>query len=128
MITVGVIPWAQVFKGAKPLFYAPEVCGPLDFVSIHFYPKDVAREDSLAALNTYDIGKPLVIEEIFPMDAGIEKTEEFIQASKVNVDGWMSFYWGKTIEENARKNDLSGALVSKWLTRFKALSPYQTQR
>ena len=39
MITVGVIPWAQVFKGAKPFFYAPEVCRPLDFVSVHFYPK-----------------------------------------------------------------------------------------
>ena len=40
MITVGVIPWAQVFKGAKPLFYSPEVGGPLDFVSVHFYPEE----------------------------------------------------------------------------------------
>jgi hypothetical protein len=36
MITVGVIPWAHVFKGAKPLFYAPGVGDPLDFVSVHF--------------------------------------------------------------------------------------------
>ena len=45
MITVGVIPWAQVFKGAKPLFYSPEVGGPLDFVSVHFYPKAGELED-----------------------------------------------------------------------------------
>jgi hypothetical protein len=70
MITVGVIPWAQVFKGAKPLFYAPEVGGPLDFVSVHFYPKAVQVEESLAALRVYAVGKPLVIEEIFPLEAG----------------------------------------------------------
>ncbi|HEY3392694.1 MAG TPA: cellulase family glycosylhydrolase, partial [Lacipirellulaceae bacterium] len=39
MITVGVIPWAHVFKGAKPLFHSAEVGAPLDFVSVHFYPK-----------------------------------------------------------------------------------------
>ena len=34
LITVGVIPWAHVFKGAKPLFYAPEVGGPLDPIRV----------------------------------------------------------------------------------------------
>jgi hypothetical protein len=122
MITVGVIPWAQVFKGAKPLFYAPEVCGPLDFVSVHFYPKDVDVEESLVALRVYDVGKPLVIEEIFPLGASIEKTGEFIDRSRPFVDGWISFYWGKTIEENEQKGDIVGKLMSQWLTRFRAMS------
>jgi hypothetical protein len=124
MITVGVIPWAQVFKGAKPLFYAPEVCGPLDFVSVHFYPKAVSVEESLAALKVYEVGKPLVVEEIFPLHAGVEKTEEFIKKAHSHVDGWISFYWGKTIEENKRKGDIGGALTSQWLERFRAMSPY----
>ena len=123
MITVGVIPWAQVFKGAKPLFYAPEVCGPLDFVSVHFYPKAVDVEESLAALRVYEVGKPLVIEEIFPLEAGIEKTEDFIKRSRSHVDGYISFYWGKTIAENKRKGDIGGALVAEWLERFSELSP-----
>ena len=75
MITVGVIPWAQVFKGAKPLFYSPEVGGPLDFVSVHLYPKKDKLDDDLAALKVYEVGKPLVIEEIFPLSAGFEQTE-----------------------------------------------------
>ena len=123
MITLGVIPWAQVFKGARPLFYAPEVCGPLDFVSVHFYPKAVDVEESLAALRVYEVGKPLVIEEIFPLEAGIEKTEEFIKRSRSHVDGYVSFYWGKTISENKRKGDIGGALVAQWLERFSELSP-----
>lgn len=124
MVTVGVIPWAQVFKGAKPLFYAPEVCGPLDFVSVHFYPKAGALEESLAALKVYEVGKPLVIEEIFPLGAGIDETVAFIDRSRGHVDGWVSFYWGKTIDENKRKGDVAGALVAGWLERFGSMSPY----
>ena len=79
MITVGVIPWAHTFKGAKPLFYAPEVGKPLDFVSVHFYPKKDDVAGALEALAVYEVGKPLVIEEIFPLGAGIEQTAEFIE-------------------------------------------------
>ena len=50
MLTVGVILWAQVFKEAKPMFYAPEVCGPLDLVCVHLYPKAGKLDDDLAAL------------------------------------------------------------------------------
>ena len=50
MITVGVIPWAYEFKNAKPLFYSPEAGGPLDFVSVHFYPKSNDIPAALAAL------------------------------------------------------------------------------
>ncbi len=123
MITVGVIPWSQVFKGAKPLFYAPEVGGPLDFVSIHFYPKTVPLEESLAVLDVYRVGKPLVIEEIFPLGAGIDQTAAFIERSRPTVDGFISFYWGKTIQENRRKKDVTGEITATWLERFSAMAP-----
>ncbi len=122
MMTLGVIPWAQVFKGAQPLFYAPEVCGPLDFVSVHFYPKSGKLEEDLAALQVYEIGKPLVIEEIFPLSANYEETEAFIARSRTHVDGWVSFYWGSTIEENQQSGELKGALVAGWLERFQQLA------
>ena len=124
MITVGVIPWALVFPGAKPLFYAPEVGKPLDFVSVHFYPKKGEVDRALAALKVYEIGKPLVIEEMFPLGCGIEELEEFIEGSRKHADGWISFYWGKTIEENQQKGDLPGAIIAAWLRRFRSRSPY----
>jgi Cellulase (glycosyl hydrolase family 5) len=124
MITVGVIPWAQVFKGAKPLFYAPEVCGPLDFVSVHWYPKAGKLDDDLAALRVYEVGKPLVIEEIFPLAASLEDTGTFIKRSRAHTDGWISFYWGKTIEQYEKAGDMNGAVVSGWLRLFRSLSPH----
>ncbi len=123
LLTVGVIPWAHTFKGAKPLFYAPEVGGPLDFVSVHFYPKKGDVEGSLEALRVYNIGKPLVIEEIFPLQAGIEETAAFMEGAEDIADGWISFYWGKTIEESEHAEDLKGAIVAQWLREFRSRSP-----
>ena len=126
LITVGVIPWAHVWKNAKPFFYSPEVGGPLDFVSVHFYPGKGDVDGSLEALKVYEIGKPLVIEEVFPLKSSIEETAEFIERSRSFTDGWISFYWGKTIEECAQAGDFKGALVAQWLRRFKAMSPHRT--
>jgi hypothetical protein len=123
LITVGVIPWVQVFKGGSDLFCSPEVSAPLDFVSIHFYPKAVPVEESLKYLRAYEIGKPLVIEEIFPLEAGIDKTADFIKASRNEIDGYISFYWGETIEQNKRKKDLSGTMQSQWLEKMRELAP-----
>ena len=123
LITVGVIPWAQTFKGAKPLFHGPKVGAPLDFVSVHFYPKKGQLAATLEALRVYEVGKPLVIEEIFPLGAGIEETEEFIEASASITDGWISFYWGHTIAQNQEQGDLKGALVAAWLKKFQEISP-----
>ncbi len=123
MITVGVIPWAQVFKEAKPVFYAPGVGDPLDFVSVHLYPKAKKLDDDLAALMVYEIGKPLVIEEIFPLGCSIEEIETFIDKSATHCDGWVSFYWGKTIGEYEKEKDIKSALLAKWLRVFRAKGP-----
>lgn len=126
MITVGVIPWALTFKGAKPLFYSPEVGGPLDFVSVHFYPRKGEVDGALKALEVYEIGKPLVIEETFPLRCSIQELEQFIDGSRKHADGWVSFYWGKTIEENERQGNLKGAVIARWLRCFRSKSPYTT--
>lgn len=123
MITVGSIPWAHVFKGAKPLFESPEVGGPLDFYSVHFYPKSGEVEKALEALKVYDVGKPLVVEEFFPLACSIEEADEFIDKSKNYVDGYISFYWGATIEENEEKNTIGAAITAKWLKYFRDGAP-----
>ncbi len=122
MITVGVINWATVWPGARPMFYAPEIRDSLDFASVHIYPRKGQLEADLAALATHEVGKPILIEEIFPLGAGIEETEAFIRRSKGVADGWVSFYWGRTIEESERKGDFSGILTAGWLRRLRALA------
>ncbi|HEX6960368.1 MAG TPA: cellulase family glycosylhydrolase [Lacipirellula sp.] len=119
MITVGVIPWAHVWPTARPLFYSPEVGRPLDFVSVHFYPERGEVQKALDALRVYEVGKPLVIEEIFPLKTSGEEVLQFIDDSKPIADGWISFYWGETIDECEARGDMAGAITAAWLKQFR---------
>ena len=101
---------------------------PFDFVSVHFYPKRGDVEGSLAALKVYEVGKPLVVEEIFPLGCSIEEAGAFIDGSRGFCDGWISFYWGRTIEENEKAGGLQGALVARWLRYFRSRAPAMTGR
>ena len=116
LVTVGVIPWALTWPTAKPLFYAPEVGTNLDFASVHFYPKQGEVSQALTALAVYRVGKPLVIEEMFPLSCSITEMDQFINGSKALAQGWLSFYWGGTSDDDRRnQKDPNGALTADWL-------------
>ena len=122
MITVGIVPWEETFgPGARSAFRDPEVSAPLDFLCVHYYPRAGKLDDDLAILKLYDIGKPLVIEEIFPLQADVETTAEFIRRSRMEADGWISFYWGTTPGEYDQEPGVKAALNGSWLRHFSAL-------
>jgi hypothetical protein len=124
MITVGVIPWAYTFPGAKPLFYSEQVAAKLDFASVHFYPEEGKVGKVLTALAAYDIGKPLVVEEMFPLKCSTQQLDAFIEGSRGTADGWIGFYWGKTIDQYSGQDlDIGGALIKSWLKYFQAKTP-----
>ncbi len=124
MITVGVIPWVLTFPKAKPLFYSKEVSENLDFVSIHVYPKTGEIDRALEAIVTYEIGKPLVIEEIFPLSCSLNEMDDFINASRKMVDGYISFYWGRPADQyNQSGIDMTGMLIGGWLKYFRTKAP-----
>lgn len=101
LVTVGVIPWAMVWPNAKPFFYSPEIAKYFDFVSIHAYPTKDKIDKDIAALAVYDIGKPLVIEETFPLSCSLDDMDRFINGGQDRVDGWISHYFGYSIQEHA---------------------------
>jgi hypothetical protein len=121
LITVGVIPWAMVWPSAKPVFYSPEVARHLDFTSVHFYPKAGEVEKAVKALAVYDIGKPLVIEEMFPLACGLDEMDDFIRKSESIAEGWMGFFWGRTIGEyeSLQEPSIAEAITARWLTYFR---------
>jgi hypothetical protein len=118
-ITVGVIPWALYFPGAKPLFYSREVAEHLDFASVHFYPESGKIDQALGALAVYDVGKPLVIEEMFPLKCSAEELGTFIDGSRKIAEGWIGFYWGKTREEYRVSREIADAMTLGWLDLFR---------
>ena len=116
LITVGAIPWALTWPNAKPLFYSQEVSRNLDFVSLHFYPKRDEVDKALKALAVYHIGKPMVIEEMFPLSCSVEELDQFIDGSKKLATGWIGFYWGKTTAEYKQgKRSIGDSMMLNWL-------------
>jgi hypothetical protein len=115
LTTVGVIPWAFVWPTAKPVFYSPQAARHLDFTSIHVYPATGKLEQELAALAVYDIGKPLVIEETFPLACSIADLDRFVEAAATRVDGWISHYFGHTPAQHRAGAEPSGPLVAEFL-------------
>ncbi|MBI3854367.1 MAG: cellulase family glycosylhydrolase, partial [Planctomycetes bacterium] len=78
----------------------------LDYLSVHMYPKDASVENNLKLLATLKIGKPVIIEETFPLACSVESFQKFLQGSRDTASGWIGFYWGKTIEEYRAGKDL----------------------
>lgn len=124
LLTVGAIPWAFTWPTAKPLFYSPEVSRNLDFVSLHFYPRNHEVAKALTALAVYDIGKPIVIEEMFPLTCSVTELDQFIDGSRPRAVGWIGFYWGKTIAEYQQsKRTIADSLTLDWLEYFARKTP-----
>ena len=126
LVTVGVIPWALTWPNAKPLFYSKEVSQNLDFVSVHFYPQKGEVPRALQALAVYNIGKPLVIEEMFPLSCPMTELGQFIEQSRSRslANGWIGFYWGKTIAEyKEQPGGIAEAMTLEWLEYFARKTP-----
>ena len=129
LITVGAIPWAMVWPNAKPIFYSPEVGGALDFVSIHVYPKKGEIDKALTVIRGYEIGKPIVIEETFPLACGIEDMDDFLKRSRPLTQGCVSFYWGTVSPEfgAAANHPNAAALIDGWLKYFQQHAAFMKQ-
>ena len=75
-------------------------------------------KDALDTLAGFSVGKPVLIEETFPLACSPKELEEFIEGSKKHAAGWIGFYWGKTPAELRRGNTVADALMLQWLEFF----------
>jgi hypothetical protein len=118
LITVGLVDWSLDRPGLASGFVPNKVADDLDFISVHLYPKKGKIDEALKTLAGFSVGKPVVIEETFPMSCSLAELEQFIEGSKQHATGWIGFYWGKSPEELRKSNELKDALMLGWLEFF----------
>jgi hypothetical protein len=119
LITVGLVPWSldrpnRLYSGFEPKHIAPD----LDFIAVHLYPETGKLDDDLATLGAFAVGKPVVIEEIFPLKCSAKEFETFLTRSREHASGWIGFYWGQTPAELRRARDIPSAMTLSWLEIF----------
>ena len=89
LITVGMLP-----------FIPDQVSDDLDFLCVHLYPQGKKVEEALKTLHGFAaFGKPVVIEETFPLSCSEEEFEDFIDRSRKDAAGWIGFFWGQTADD-----------------------------
>jgi hypothetical protein len=127
LITVGLLPSSPQlghFSGFLPEKVAPH----LDFISVHIYPENGKVEQALKTLHEFSAGKPVVIEETFPLSCGRDELEVFLRASRGIACGWMGHYDGQSPEEleqlkQQNKITIPQAIYLDWLQLFQKLKP-----
>lgn len=126
LVTVGMLPWSKEWgflSGFVPEKIAPE----FDFISVHIYPEKGKVDEAVAMLKKFAVGKPVVVEETFPLACGIDELETFINHSP-KVAGWLGHYDGRSINELARLRDegklsIAQGMILDWLRLFEKLGP-----
>ena len=73
---------------------------------------------AIATLKGFAIGKPVVVEETFPLKCSLREYGEFIDGSRGTAAGWIGFYRGKTPDECRCSKTMADALVLGWLEFF----------
>jgi hypothetical protein len=118
LITVGLVDWSLDRPGLTSGFVPAKVAGDLNFVSVHLYPRAGKVDEALKTLAGFAVGKPVLVEETFPLACSPRELEEFIEASRRHAAGWVGFYRGKPPEELRRSKTISDALTLGWLELF----------
>jgi hypothetical protein len=118
LVTVGLVPWSLDRPGLTSGFIPEKIAGRLDFVAVHIYPEKDKLAESLETLRGFSVGKPVVIEEIFPLRCSADELASFIDDSRKHAAGWIGFYWGKTPEEYRGSTAIGDVMTREWLDLY----------
>ncbi len=120
LITIGMLPaW-----GIPPKIAGQE----LDFIAVHIYPSAGKVQASLAKLRQFDFGKPIVVEETFPLGCGVDDERKFLLESRGIAAGWIGQYPDETpgeLQELKRSGKLTlpQAAYLNWIDLFRQVGP-----
>jgi hypothetical protein len=127
LITVGMLPWSRQWHFLSG-FDPAKTAGALDYISVHIYPDSKDPGEAMEGLRQFAVGKPVVIEETFPLSCGTNQLAAFLRDSRPVACGWIGHYDGDTPEDldaldRAGKLTLAQSLWRAWLQLFVALKP-----
>lgn len=93
LITVGLI-WVNNANPEDAAGFPPKKIAPgIDFLAVHVYPERGRVKAALDSLARYRVGKPIVVEETFPLKCSPMELSDFIRSSRGIASGWLEHYW-----------------------------------
>lgn len=121
LVSVGLVDWSLDRPGLTSGFVPSVVAPELDLLCVHLYPERGKIDEAIGILRDFAAeGKPVVVEETFPLKCGIGEFAEFFDAARPHAAGWIGFYWGRPLEElrALRRPTIPEAMLRQWLEFF----------
>lgn len=123
LITVGLI-WIttinpEMWAGFPPNEIAPEV----DFLAVHVYPEEGKVNVAIDSLRRYQVGKPIVVEETFPMKCSPTEWRDFLELSRGIAQGWLGQYWSLSPQDLEGSKDTVHGLLRGQFEVMQRLNP-----
>jgi hypothetical protein len=118
LVTVGLVDWSLDRPGLTSGFVPEKTTEQLDFLCVHLYPESGKLAEAHRTLRGFSVGKPVVVEETFPLKCSPRELAAFIRDADADAAGWISFYWGRTPDELRQSTKLADALLLEWLEWF----------
>ncbi len=118
LVTVGLVDWSLDRPGLTSGFVPQKIATELDFIAVHLYPKGGKLDEALATLRGFNVGKPVVVEETFPLGCTADELGRFMDMAGGHAAGWIGFYWGKTPQELKAGGTIGEAMTLAWLELF----------
>ena len=118
LITVGLVDWSLDRPGLTSGFVPESIAVDLDFLCLHLYPEAGKLDDNLKTLKGFSVGKPLVIEETFPLKCSMADFGQFIEQSRKHSAGCIGFFWGQMPEELRKSTTIGDLMTLGWLEFF----------
>ena len=123
MMTVGLVSWSLDRPGLRSGFVPALMAPELDFICVHLYPEAGKLDEDMETLRAFSVGKPVVIEEMFPLTCGIADFRAFVAGSSEVACGWFGFYWGELPDETRPPEGVANAMLRDWLHFFAEGAP-----
>ena len=76
LVTVGLVDWSLDRPGLTSGFVPKAIADDLDFLCVHLYPETGKVDEAIETLKGFAVGKPVVIEETFPLKCSREEFED----------------------------------------------------
>jgi hypothetical protein len=122
LITFGMIWIDGVDPERMPI--APSAIAPeVDFFGVHMYPVTKRVDFALASLAHFRDGRPIVIEETFPLRCSPTEHVDFLRRSRTIASGWLMHFWSLSPGDLGDKTDAQTNLLRQSLESFQRLNP-----
>lgn len=118
LVTIGLVDWSLEHCKPSSGFVPHEIAPLLDFVCLHIYPETARVDNAINTVQQFCLGKPLLVDETFPLKCSMHEFDEFLTAIRPLVNGFLGFYTDQVAEPVTPHHTIRNRAMLDWLDIF----------